>query len=252
MATDGTAAASSEANGAADSSAAPAWTAPPDFDALNRYGWSWQEASSVDENYMDLAYLVARNSTCKDGHMGCVVVSGVAPGDGTAHTTGEGRGSVVLCTINTPLFGAHRSDCHAEANAVTQCAARGLALRGQSCYVTRSPCTACYKLLASSGIGRIVSPQQPVSADCDASAAALGIEVRCVTDTDLRASYRDQMGSANEDMDRVRALREERKRLRKESTFGRKTIRAAGGAAEAPVPATETPLSESGEPKSDE
>ena len=148
----------------------------PDFDALNRYGWSWQEASSVDENYMDLAYLVARNSTCKDGHMGCVVVSGVDPGDGTAHVTGVGRGSVALCTINTPLFGAHRSDCHAEANAVTQCAARGVALRGQSCYVTRSPCLACYKLLASSGIGRIVSPQKLDSADCAASAATLGIE----------------------------------------------------------------------------
>ena len=219
----------------------------PDFDALNRYGWSWQEASSVDENYMDLAYLVARNSTCKDGHMGCVVVSGVDPCDGTAHVTGEGRGSVALCTINTPLFGAHRSDCHAEANAVTQCAARGVALRGQSCYVTRSPCLACYKLLASSGIGRIVSPQKLDSADCAASAAALGIEVRAVTDTDARRSYREQMGSANEDMDRVRALREERKRLRTNGKFGRKTIRSTGGAAETETPAApaaEAPLVE--------
>ena len=35
------------------------------------------------------------------------------------------------------------------------------------------------------------------------------------------------MGSANEDMDRVRALREERKRLKKEGKFGRKATSGA-------------------------
>ena len=47
-------------------------------------------------------------------------------------------------------------------------------------------------------------------------------------DTPARASFREQLGSANEDMERVRALREERKRLRKEHKFGRKTIRSDG------------------------
>ena len=31
-------------------------------------------ALSADENYMDLAALVARNSLCTGGHMGCVLV----------------------------------------------------------------------------------------------------------------------------------------------------------------------------------
>ena len=49
---------------------------PPDFAALNRYGWAYDPGFTVDENYLDLACLVARNSTAKDGHMGCVIVEG--------------------------------------------------------------------------------------------------------------------------------------------------------------------------------
>ena len=45
---------------------APKWARSPDYDALNTYSWAWSPADSVDENYTDLAYLVARNSTCKD------------------------------------------------------------------------------------------------------------------------------------------------------------------------------------------
>ena len=201
----------------------PAFRAP-DFDALNRYGWSWSAEATVDENYMDLAYLVARNSTCKDGHMGCALVEEVPTGGGETAAS-EQVGCIALCTINTALFGAHRSDCHAEANAVAESAARGLPLRGLSCYVTRAPCTACYKLLASAGVRRIVAPQALDSPDCIASATVLDIECRVVQDSDARAACRRSLGTRHEDMERVRALREERKRLRKEGTFGKKAIR---------------------------
>ena len=50
-----------------------------------------------------------------------------------------------------------------------------------------------------------------------------------VRDSDERAARRRGLGTNNEDMERVRALREERKRLRKEKSFGRKTLKAAGG-----------------------
>ena len=109
---------------AASAECAPSWARPPDFDKLNRYGWVWHAENTVDENYMDLAYLIARNSTCKDGHMGCVVVRGLEKGQG-GDCAPEAVGTIRLCVINTPLFGAHRSDCHAEANAVSECARRG-------------------------------------------------------------------------------------------------------------------------------
>jgi deoxycytidylate deaminase len=215
-----------------ESAAAPAdtlaWARPPDFDQLNRYGWQWCVDESTDANYMDLAYLVARNATAKDGHMGCVLVSSVNTGSSASETQ---QGEVVLCTINSSLFGAHRSDCHAEANAVAECARRGRPVQGLSCYVTRAPCNACYKLLASAGIGRIVAPQPLDSADCVASAAALGIENVALRDSERREARRRGLGTSNEDMERVRALREERKRLRKEKNFGRKTLKVGGGAA---------------------
>ena len=200
-----------------------AWCSPPDFSALNRYGWSWCADETVDANYLDLAYLIARNSSCKDGHMGCVIVSGVASGRGSEVSTTQ-QGQVDLCTINSSLFGAYRSDCHAEANAVAESAARGVALKGLSCYVTRAPCVNCYKLLVSAGIRRIVSPQALDSGDCIASASALGVECSAVRDSDERARRREELGNRHEDMDRVRALREERKRLRKTGAFGKKTI----------------------------
>ena len=159
--------------------------------------------------------------------MGCVIVRGVEPhgGDVLGETS---CGEIVTCTINSSLFGAHRSDCHAEANAVASCAALGAALRGQSCYVTRAPCVACYKLLATAGIRRIVAPQLMPSTDCIASAAALGIECRAVRDTDSRSAWREDLAKSHQDMDRVRELRAERKRLRKENTYGRKTIASTG------------------------
>ena len=206
-----------------------AWARPPDFSQLNSYGWSWDGAFSVDENYLDLACLIARNSTAKDGHMGCALVQGVQTGSG-ATVRSDSPGEVVLCTINSSLFGAHRSDCHAEANAVSACAACGVAVRGLSCYVTRSPCVACYKLLASSGISRIVSPQNLDSPDCCASAIAIGIEVVVLRDSDARSDRRLALGHSNEDMERVKALREERKRLRKEKGFGKKAIRGSANA----------------------
>ena len=213
----------------ATSAAASAWDRPPNFSALNTYKWSWDASFTVDENYLDLACLVARNATAKDGHMGCVLVRDLDAGSGGAAQLAA-AGELVLCTINSSLFGAHRSDCHAEANAICECAARGVPTRGLSCYVTRSPCVACYKLLASAGIRRIVAPQPLDSPDTAASAAALGIECVVLRDSDARAQRRQRLGQTNEDMERVQALREERKRLRKEGDYGRKAIRAAAAA----------------------
>lgn len=226
----------SEATTSTSDATSSTWSQPPDFSSLSTYGWSWAPEFPVDANYLDLACLVARNSIAKDGHMGCVLVSGVAPGEGDALSSEAQVGRVELCTINSSLFGAHRSDCHAEANAVAHCAKTGLKVQGLSCYVTRAPCLACYKLLASAGIGRIVAPQPLDSPDCVASAAALGIECVALRDSDERAARRQGLGTSHEDMDRVRALREERKRLRKEKTFGKKALRVAAAAQAATMP----------------
>ena len=226
------------APGPATTASASCWDRPPDFSTLNTYKWSWDSCFTIDENYLDLACLVARNATAKDGHMGCVMVRDLEVGSGGAPQL-DAAGELVLCTINSSLFGAHRSDCHAEANAISECAARGVATRGLSCYVTRSPCVACYKLLATAGIRRIVAPQPLDSPDTAASAAALGIECVVLRDSDARAERRQRLGTTNEDMERVQALREERKRLRKERGYGKKAIRKVAASA-TPTAATES------------
>ena len=45
---------------------------------------------------------------------------------------------------------------HAEANAIVQAARNGVRLDGADIYVTASPCFGCYKLIANSGLTRIV------------------------------------------------------------------------------------------------
>ena len=134
--------------------------------------------------------------------MGCALVSGVRANAGAGSAPAAAQlGEVLLCTINSPLFGAHRSDCHAEANAIAASAARGFALRGVSCYVTRAPCVNCYKLLASAGIARIIAPNAMDSSDCVASASELGIECIAVRDSDERAQRRERFPPARARVD---------------------------------------------------
>ena len=45
---------------------------------------------------------------------------------------------------------------HAEANAIIQAAKNGTAIAGADIYVTASPCWNCFKLIANSGIKKIV------------------------------------------------------------------------------------------------
>ena len=92
----------------------------PDFATLPRVGWRWERWKTADENWLDLAYLVARASEAKDGHMGCCIVRDP-----------HGREpSLISTTINCGIYGRYRSDLHAEAAAVSDCARRGEKLEG--------------------------------------------------------------------------------------------------------------------------
>lgn len=241
----------------------PDWALPPDLLALSTFGWLWHEGRTVDENLMDLAYMLARNSHCKDGHMGCLMVQGICVGRGRERGSPDAldvagalagscatpqpsdpatgatlRPTVLVSAINIPLFGAHRSDVHAEALAVSECARRGISTAGLSCYVTRAPCLSCYKILATAGVRRIVCPNRTLpSDDCVASAGYFGIEYVYVPDSPERSEERNGRAAANTDYTRVRELREERKRLRREGKHAGESAgieaelatRAAGG-----------------------
>nr|ADD95862.1 hypothetical protein [uncultured organism MedDCM-OCT-S12-C54] len=185
--------------------------------SLNRNGWVWDPASSADENYMDLAFLLSQSSTAT-GRVGCAIVSGVR--DGAA----KDQGSVIVCGVNSGLYSPLKADCHAEANAIAESAASGWPLRGATCYVSKPPCNHCFSLLAVSGIARIVSagPFGAVgSVKQELVAQQLGIECSVVRCTDERRERRERLSSAVRDWDRVATIRERKKWLRSQSAAER-------------------------------
>ena len=44
---------------------------------------------------------------------------------------------------------------HAEQNVITDCASRGVCVRGATAYITHYPCLNCAKILAASGIKEV-------------------------------------------------------------------------------------------------
>ncbi len=109
---------------------------------------------SWDEYFMAIAEKVATRSTCDRKHVGCVLV----------------RDKMILSTgYNGSIRGLDHCDdaghlmedghcvrtVHAEANAIVQSARNGVRIEGASCYVTASPCWACFRMLANAGVSRI-------------------------------------------------------------------------------------------------
>lgn len=111
--------------------------------------------ASWDEYFMNIAREVATRSTCDRKHVGAVIerdrsilatgyngsIRGLPHCDDEGHLMEEGH-----CVRTV----------HAEANAIVQAARNGMRIEGASIYVTASPCWGCFRLIANSGIVRIV------------------------------------------------------------------------------------------------
>lgn len=111
--------------------------------------------ASWDEYFMAIGKQVATRSTCDRKHVGAVIVRdrmilatgyngsirGLPHCDDVGHLMEDGH-----CVRTT----------HAEANALVQAARNGVRVEGAGIYVTASPCFGCFKLIANSGLVRIV------------------------------------------------------------------------------------------------
>ncbi|MEN8661760.1 MAG: deoxycytidylate deaminase [Lentimonas sp.] len=115
---------------------------------------SWGERPSWDAYFMATALLMASRSSCERLHVGCVVVSG-----------GSQKNRIVAAGYNGFLPGAshlsrvraghEQATVHAEQNAVSDAARRGVSLEGATVYVTHFPCINCAKILAAAGVNCI-------------------------------------------------------------------------------------------------
>ncbi|MEU4709459.1 deaminase [Nocardia salmonicida] len=129
----------------------------------------WKESNALsrpswDEYFLNIARAVAARSDCERDKVGAVVV---AP-DRRIRATGyngapSGDPGCDRCPRRTSgcTPGADYSNCvavHAEGNALIHCDRADLV--GATLYVTREPCYACSKLIAATGISRVVTPKE--------------------------------------------------------------------------------------------
>jgi len=110
---------------------------------------------SWDLYFMKIARQVASRGTCSRKKVGCVIVR-----DRTILATGYNgsiRGMPHCDDVGHMMENGHCTrTVHAEQNAIAQAARNGVSVMGSDLYVTSSPCWTCFKIVANSGIRRIV------------------------------------------------------------------------------------------------
>eukprot|EP00200_Dunaliella_tertiolecta_P012684 CAMPEP_0202374310 /NCGR_PEP_ID=MMETSP1127-20130417/5157_1 /ASSEMBLY_ACC=CAM_ASM_000462 /TAXON_ID=3047 /ORGANISM="Dunaliella tertiolecta, Strain CCMP1320" /LENGTH=332 /DNA_ID=CAMNT_0048971445 /DNA_START=1558 /DNA_END=2556 /DNA_ORIENTATION=+ len=147
---------------------------------LCTFDWQPLDQLSTEENLLDLAVVLARNSKREGGHMGCVLA--------------RPNGDLLALSVNSSLYDpySHKSDVHAEANAVCAAARKGLKLEGAAAYITMPPCRSCFGLLQAAGISRIITRHATMHEDMKEAAARLGISMASPWDNqaDLQSQQR--------------------------------------------------------------
>ena len=103
---------------------------------------------------MSVAILVAARSSCHRLNVGCVLVS-----------DNEHKNRIIAAGYNGFLAGLPHSSkvrdgheqatVHAEQNAISDAARRGISVENSVAYITHFPCINCAKILAASGVKSI-------------------------------------------------------------------------------------------------
>ena len=141
--------------------------------------------ASWDEYFMNIARMVATRATCDRKHVGAVLVR-----DRTLLSTGYNGSIRGLGHCSEDGHMMEEGHCvrtvHAEANAIIQAAKNGVAIEGSDIYTTASPCWPCFKLIANSGVKRIVFGEFYRDERIFEMSRTLGIEL-----VDLQSSLRD-------------------------------------------------------------
>lgn len=100
-----------------------------------------------DEYFMSVAYLITSRSTCHRLQVGCIIVK-----DNRILSSGYNGFLPNAPHISLVRNNHEQATVHAEQNAITDCAARGVMVKGATAYITHYPCINCAKILAASGI----------------------------------------------------------------------------------------------------
>ena len=105
---------------------------------------------SWDDYFKEIVQVTAKRSSCNRLHVGCILVK-----DNRIISQGY-NGFLPGCPHESIVRNNHeQSTIHAEQNAITDCAKRGVSCNNSTAYITHYPCINCCKLLLASGIKSI-------------------------------------------------------------------------------------------------
>ena len=109
-----------------------------------------EERISWNDYFMKAATLASVRSPCDRLKVGCVLVKNnrlISMGY-NGFLAGTNHRSIIR-------WGHEQATIHAEINAITDAAKRGVSIDDAEAYITHYPCINCFKALASSGVKKI-------------------------------------------------------------------------------------------------
>lgn len=105
---------------------------------------------SWNEYFAEICSVTAKRSPCHRLQVGCLLVK-----DNRIISQGY-NGFLPGARHNSVVRDGHeQATVHAEQNAITDCAKRGVSCNGAIAYVTHYPCIICCRLLLAAGISKI-------------------------------------------------------------------------------------------------
>jgi len=120
---------------------------------MNNYNYN-NNRIDWDDYFISTALLIAKRSPCERLHVGCILVKNnriISAG-----YNGFLPGANHISILKTDGNNTHeQATVHAEQNAISDCANRGVSTNGAIAYITHYPCINCFKILVASGIKEI-------------------------------------------------------------------------------------------------
>ena len=102
---------------------------------------------SWEQYFRDLTTLASTRSPCERLKVGCILVK-------DNRIISQGYNGYLPGTEHKQILrdGHEVATVHAETNAVSDCARRGVSCEGSTAYITHYPCLNCMKIICASGI----------------------------------------------------------------------------------------------------
>ena len=110
----------------------------------------WKERLTWDEYFISSALLIASRSSCDRLHVGCLLVK-----DNRIISAGYNGFLAGLPHESVVVNNHEQNTVHAEQNAISDCAKRGVNTNNATAYITHYPCINCAKILLAAGIKQI-------------------------------------------------------------------------------------------------